>query len=87
MDTKSLVPFKRVSSIKKRISEATAMLNVRSLVREIMDEWLLESPEKAIIELEAVVSDAYDTLEALKALNEELDMLRDELREAKWAAV
>ena len=76
-----------ISSIKKRISEATSMLNVRSLVSEIMDEWLLESPEKAITELEAVVSDAYDTLEALKALNEELDMLRDELREAKWAAV
>lgn len=75
-----------ISNIKNRISEATAMLNIRSLVSEIMDEWLLESPQKAITELETVVSDAYDTLEALKSLNEELDMLRDELREAKWAA-
>ena len=74
-----------IKEIKDRIAEATAMLNVRNMLTELIAEYAEASPERWVPELRALVDDAEATLESLGGLCESLDMLKCELEDTRWA--
>ena len=70
-----------IAEICDKIEETNEMLNIRSLITEILLSERRDSPEKLIPELETVIYEAREALTKLRELNEELSMLREELGE------
>lgn len=74
-----------IKEIKRRIATTDAMLNVRNMLTEAIAEYSSTEPEMWIPELRALVDEADNTLDMLRGLKENLDMLRCELEDARWA--
>ena len=74
-----------IINIKRRIEATSGMLNIRSIITEMLSEYDPRAPGKWISALEEVVQDARDTLNSLKSLNSDLDLLRRELEDVRWA--
>lgn len=74
-----------ILEIKTKIETVKRMLNVRNILTEVIDEYAKGEPEKWIPALAEIVADAEDTLDRLKKLREDLDMLSDELEDTVWA--
>ena len=75
-------------SIRVRIREANARLNLRSVLMDIISDSPASAkgdPSVWIPELEAAISDAKDAYTELCELKEELYMLEEELVETKCA--
>ena len=68
-----------IENISRKIEETNEMLNIRSLITEILLSERRDSPDKLIPELETVIYEAREALDSLKRLNEELLMLEEEL--------
>lgn len=68
-----------------KIKEAQSMLNVRSLLMDMLTAAAEREPEKWIPEIEDVVNEAAESLRELASLKESLDELLDEWREARCA--
>lgn len=66
-----------------KIKDAESMLNVRSLLMDMLTAAADSEPQKWIPEIEEVVREASETLDELRALKESLDELFDEWKEAK----
>ena len=75
-----------IRDIAIRIKETESMLNVRSLLMDMLTAAAENEPEKWIPEIEEVVNEANATLSELRGLKESLDELFDEWREAKCAS-
>lgn len=72
-----------IKKITERIDEACAMLNIRSLLVEILSSERADSPEKLIPDLEEAVFEARCALDKLRGLEEELAALEDELEDTR----
>ena len=73
-----------IAEIKERISDIGDMLNIRSILIDILADERSDSPEILIPELEAAVNEAKGALKELEELDSELSALREELSEARW---
>lgn len=76
-----------IKVIKSEIAKVTASLNIRSILTEKLTELAEAEPETWIPELREMCDEAEETLSSLEALCENLDLLREELEEAKWILV
>ena len=74
-----------IFEIKTKIESVDSMLNIRSILAEVIDESVMGEPEKWIPMLSEIVADAEETLARLKSLQESLDSLSEELEDSKWA--
>ena len=74
-----------IKEIKTKINAINSMLNIRSLLVELINCYADGEPENWIPLLSEIVSDAEASLERLKALKESLDILFEELEDTKWA--
>ena len=74
-----------IFDIKTKIEAVKRMLNVRNILTEVIDEYAAGEPEKWIPALSEIVAEAEDTLDKLKKLREDLDILSDELEDTVWA--
>ncbi len=73
-----------ISEIKRKISETNSMLNIRSVLIEILTGERADSPKSLIPELEEAICEARDALDELRELEEELSGLEEELGDAKY---
>lgn len=73
-----------IFDIKTKIEAATAMLNVRSVLTEVMCKYAQGEPEEWIPALADIVADAEESLESLRELKECLELLTEELEDTKW---
>jgi hypothetical protein len=73
-----------ICAISERVRETSEMLNIRSLLTEIIMNERLDTPEKLLPELEATIEEAKSALREMTLLSEELSMLEEELRETRW---
>ncbi len=73
-----------IAEIKGRIEEANQMLNIRSILTDIMSGERDGSPERMIPELEEAIGEAREALSRLSALEEELLGLEEELGDVKF---
>lgn len=73
-----------IKVIKREIAEATASLNIRNLLTEAIASLAEAEPERWIPELRDLCDEADETLTALQSLREDLDLLREELEDARW---
>lgn len=76
---------KDIEGIKQRIQAVSGMLNIRTILTEMLSEYDPHDPGKWITTLEEVVQNGRDTLDSLKLLNTDLDLLRRELEDVRWA--
>ena len=74
-----------IFDIKTKIDTVKRMLNVRDILTDVIDEYAAGEPEKWIPALVEIVAEAEDTLDRLKKLREDLDMLSEELEDTVWA--
>ena len=74
-----------IFDIKTKIESVKAMLNVRDILTAVIDEYAKGEPERWIPALSDIVAEAEDTLDRLKKLREDLDMLSEELEDTVWA--
>lgn len=74
-----------ICDIKTKIESVKGMLNVRDILTEVIDEYAKGEPEKWIPALSDIVAEAEDTLDRLKKLREDLDILSEELEDTVWA--
>ena len=74
-----------ISEIKTKIESVGSMLNVRNILMEMIDTCAYGEPENWISLLSQIVCDAEDSLYKLKSLKESLDILSEELEDARWA--
>ena len=74
-----------ICDIKTKIESVKAMLNVRDILTAVIDEYAKGEPERWIPALSDIVAEAEDTLDRLKKLREDLDMLSEELEDTVWA--
>ena len=74
-----------ICDIKTKIETVKRMLNVRDILTEVIDEYAMGEPEKWIPALCEIVAEAEDTLDRLKKLREDLDILSEELEDTVWA--
>lgn len=74
-----------IKEIKERIAEANAMLNIRNMLTELIADYADTSPECWVPELRALADDAESTLACLSGLCENLEMLKCELEDTRWA--
>ena len=74
-----------INAIKNKMESVNSSLNIRNVIAAIMDECTMGEPERWIPTLVAIVADAEETLDSLKTLRESLDILAEELEDAKWA--
>ena len=72
-----------IAIINDRIEEANSMLDIRSLIIDILVSDNKDNPEILIFDLEDAIKEAKSALELLKSLNEELLMLEDEILEVR----
>ncbi len=75
-----------IRDISMRIKEVESLLNIRSLLMDMLTAAQKQDPKKWIPEIEEVVKEAGEALEELRALKDELDELFCEWREAKCAS-
>ena len=73
-----------IKGISRLIKETVSMLNIRELLLNILMSERKDSPESLIPELEAAISEAKEAYSRLEDLREELNLLEEELKEAKW---
>ena len=73
-----------ISEIKTKIEAVNSMLNVRSVLMEMINTCAEGEPENWIPLLSEIVCDAEDSLYKLKALKESLDILSSELEDTRW---
>ena len=71
--------------IRKKIESVDSMLNIRTILTDVIDKYAAGDPEKWIPALALIVEDAEETLDSLKKLRENLDQLTEELEDTKWA--
>ena len=74
-----------IFDIKTKIELVNSQLNVRQVLTAMIDECAEGEPERWIPALAEIVADAEDTLYRLRSLRESLDILGEELEDAKWA--
>ena len=74
-----------ILEIRKKIDEVDAMLNVRTILNSVIDDYADGEPEKWIPALTEIVLDAEETLDRLKKLQQTLDGLMEELEDTVWA--
>lgn len=74
-----------IFDIKTKIESVKAMLNVRDILTAVIDEYAKGEPERWIPALSDIVAEAEDTLDRLKKLREDLDILSEELEDTVWA--
>ena len=74
-----------ICEIKAKIESVDSMLNVRTILTDVIDKYAMGEPEKWIPALSDIVADAEETLDRLKSLREGLDHLFEELEDTKWA--
>ena len=74
-----------IRNVAIKIKEAEAMLDIRSLLMDMLTSAAQREPRKWIPEIEEVVREAAQTLDELRRLKESLDELYEEWREARWA--
>lgn len=72
-----------ISRIKSSVDEMRDMINIRSLLMDILACDRKESPEDLIPELYDAIKEANEALLRFKALSEELSELEEELRETR----
>ena len=70
--------------INEKIEEANSMLNIRSLLIDLLVGENSDNPKKLIPDLEDAIREARRALESLGELNEELLLLEEEIGEAEW---
>ncbi len=73
-----------IKVIKTEIAKITASLNIRNILAEAIARLAEKEPEIWIPELRELCDEADETLSSLEELRCELDLLREELEEAKW---
>lgn len=73
-----------ILEIKKRIASIDSMLNIRSILTEMIDKYSDGDPMTWIPILEQIVSDTEESLVKLKSLKENLDILSEELEDTIW---
>ena len=76
---------KDIFEIKTKIESVNSRLNVRNVLTSMLDECAVGEPEKWIPTLAAIVEEAEESLERLRALRDSLDLLGEELEDTKWA--
>ena len=72
-----------IGRISESIKETNEMLNIRSLVTEILNDERLGSPENLIPALLETVNEAEKALTMMRELENELSLLKEELYEVK----
>ena len=73
-----------ISEIRTKIEAVNSMLNIRSILMEMIDTTAHGEPERWIPRLSEIVCDAEESLNELKSLKESLDILSTELEDTKW---
>lgn len=73
-----------IGSIKEKLEKTGEMLNVRSILIDMISECAEGDPERWIPALRAVVGEAEDALRIMKSLKESLDMLESELSDTRY---
>lgn len=73
-----------IKVIKAEIAKTTASLNIRNILTEAIAKLAEKEPEMWIPELRDLCDEADETLSSLEVLRCDLDLLREELEEAKW---
>ena len=74
-----------IFEIKTKIESVDSMLNVRSVLTDMMDRLADGDTSDWVVALSELVAEAESTLALLKGLNESLDILTEELEDTKWA--
>lgn len=74
---------KDIKKIGEEIDETLSMINIRSLLIDILSGDNAASPEKLIPDLEEAITEAREALGKLRGLKEELCMLEEELEETR----
>jgi hypothetical protein len=74
-----------INDIKTKIETLNAKLNVRNILAGVIDESSQKEPERWITVLSDMLAGAESSLEQLKMLKEDLDILGEELEDTKWA--
>lgn len=72
-----------ISEIRQKIDETNAMLNIRSMLVEILAGERQDSPERLIPELEEAIGEARCALDKMRELKDELFALEEELGDVK----
>ena len=72
-----------IKDIRRRIEETGDMINVRSLLIDLLVGDAGNEPEKLIPELYDAIAEANDALSRLRELKDELSLLEEELGEVK----
>ena len=72
-----------IGCIRDKLKKTEEMLNVRSILTDMITECAEGDPERWIPALRAAVSEAEETLELMKSLKESLDMLECELEDTR----
>ena len=72
-----------IAEISEKIEAVNDMLNIRSLLIDVLMSEGASSAEKIIPELEEVVNEARYALEKLRSLKEDLNLLEEELEEVR----
>ncbi|MBQ7363410.1 MAG: hypothetical protein IJW48_03050 [Clostridia bacterium] len=72
-----------IGNIKEKIEKTGNMLNVRSILCDMIAECAEGDPERWLPALRAVVTEAEETLELLRSFKESLDMLEGELEDTR----
>ena len=72
-----------IGLIRDKIEKTAEMLNVRSILSDMIAVCAEGDPERWIPELRRAVTDAEETLEMLTEMKSSLDMLEEELEETR----
>lgn len=70
-----------INDIRQRISSAQAMLNIRSMLTDLLDEYEGGNPEGYVEELMRIADEANNSLDGLSKLRDMLSLLTEELNE------
>lgn len=73
-----------ISDIKEKIEETAYMLNIRSLMVDILANDRKRNSKDLISELEDAILQAKEALYKMNQLKEEVTLLEEELKETKW---
>ena len=74
-----------IAEISKKIREADEQLTVRNVLMSVISEFADAEPERWIPEFEETLAEAKEAMERLTRLEDTLEELSVELREARWA--
>ena len=74
---------KDMRDISNKIAKTDEMLNVRSLLLDMLASEYYSDPKVMIPDLYEAIAEANDALKGLHTLNNELEALREELNETK----